>query len=398
MDRVTLPISWSYVKLRDCCDIVSGATPRRDHPEYWGGDIPWVTPKDLSDLEVSVLKDAPEYITERGYKSCSTTLLPKGSILFSSRAPIGLMAIAGRSMCTNQGFKSLVPSRDVESVYLYHCLKRLTPRIQDMGRGATFAEIPKDLMGEIEIPLPKDIKEQKRIATILDKADAIRRKRQQAIQLATEFLRSVFLDMFGDPATNPKGWNRGDIRDLVSEVRYGSSGKAGEVGAYPMLRMNNVTYSGGWDFSALKYIDLTESEQDKYLVNSGDLLFNRTNSKELVGKAAVYRESKPMAFAGYLIRVRANGNADNEYIAGYLNSEHGKTTLRSICKSIIGMANINAQELQDIPILIPPLDLQRKYARIVQKVVSQSKVHQLARDESADLFQALSQRAFRGEL
>ncbi|MFM7884367.1 MAG: restriction endonuclease subunit S, partial [Microcystis panniformis] len=95
-----LPKNWILIPLGDCCQIISGSTPKRNKPEYWGGDIPWVTPKDLGKLKTPVLKDAPEKITEAGYKSCSTTLLPQGSILFSSRAPIGYVAIAGRPMCT----------------------------------------------------------------------------------------------------------------------------------------------------------------------------------------------------------------------------------------------------------------------------------------------------------
>lgn len=274
-------------------------------------------------------------------------MLPKGSILLTSRAPIGNVAIAGRGMCTNQGFKSLVPGEKIDTNYLYYCICFLSPQLQALGNGATFKEVNKKIVESFKIPLPP-LEEQKRIAAILDKADAIRRKRQQAIDLADQFLRSVFLDMFGDPVTNPKGFPFGTVRDLICEAKYGTSGKASEtVGEYPILRMGNITYEGGWDFSSLKYIDLTEDEKPKYLVNKGDLLFNRTNSKELVGKAAVFEDDSLMAIAGYLIRVRPNKRGNNYYISGYLNSNHGKLTLRSMCKNIVGMANINAQELQD---------------------------------------------------
>ncbi|EHL2708408.1 restriction endonuclease subunit S, partial [Escherichia coli] len=130
----------------------------------------------------------------------------------------------------------------------------------------------------------------------------------------------------------------------------------------------NITYQGGWDFTDLKYLDLSVKEKDKFLVKEGDLLFNRTNSKELVGKTAVYEENRPMAFAGYLIRVRPNPIGNNYYISGYLNSIHGKITLMNMCKSIVGMANINAQELQNIEILIPPKHLQDEYEIIYKKI------------------------------
>lgn len=359
---------WPKVRLGDCCTVVSGATPKTDKPEYWDGDIKWVTPKDVSKLDQPYLFDTPDRITRSGFESCSTTMLPAGSVLVTSRAPIGNIAINAEPMCTNQGFKSLIPGKNVDALYLYFCMKQESQRLADLGNGATFKEVSKKIVEDFEILLPP-LAEQKRIAAILDKADSLRRKRAQAIALADDFLRAIFLDMFGDPVTNPKGWPVGTIRDLVASVNYGTSSKADEAeGQYPILRMMNITYEGRWDFSALKYIDLSEKEKEKYLARKGDLLFNRTNSKELVGKSAVFESDEAMAIAGYLIRVRTNELANPYYIAAYLNSPHGKQTLFSMCKSIVGMANINAQELQDIRIQIPPVELQNKYASIVAEV------------------------------
>jgi type I restriction enzyme S subunit len=263
--------------------------------------------------------------------------------------------------------------------------------------GTTRGKLTKGSAEQIPILTPP-LDEQRRIATILDKADAIRRKRQESIRLTEEFLRSTFLEMFGDPVTNPKGWEVATIRDLVSEVKYGTSDKASYEGKYPVLRMNNITYNGGWNFSDLKRIDIPEKDLQKYLVHKGDILFNRTNSKELVGKTAVYRRDEPMAFAGYLIRVRPKKHNNGEYIAAYLNSSHGKSTLEGMCKSIVGMANINAQELQDIRILKPPVELQNQYAFIVQKIQEKNETLGTSSIMSEDLFYSLTHRAFRGEL
>jgi type I restriction enzyme S subunit len=392
-------VSWPLVKLKDCCQVVGGATPKRNIDEYWSSpDVPWVTPKDVSKLNSPVLEDAPEYISNEGFKKCAAFMLPKGSVLVTSRAPIGNIAIAGRDMCTNQGFKSLIPRPDVDGRYLYYCMLARSENLQALGNGATFKEVSKKIVEEFEIPLPP-IKEQKRIAAILDKADAIRRKRKQAIQLADDFLRSVFLDMFGDPVSNPKDFAIGTIRDFVETAKYGSSGKASETeGEYPMLRMGNITYKGGWDFKKLKYIDLTENDKDKYLAKKGDLLFNRTNSKELVGKTAVFEEEKPMALAGYLVRVRPNEHGNNYYLSGYLNSSHGKKTLMGMCKSIVGMANINAQELQNIKITLPPIELQNRFEQIVKDVNCKVKKYDNSQNCLGDLFNSLSQKAFAGEL
>ena len=395
-------MSWGLVKLKNCCKVVGGATPKRNIEEYWdSSDIPWVTPKDISKLDSPILNDAPEYISSKGFEACSTYLLPKGSVLFTSRAPIGNVAIAGRDMCTNQGFKSLVPSEHVDATYLYYCMLANASKIDALGNGATFKEVPKKTVEEFEIPLPypddpeKSLKEQKRIAAILDKADGIRRKRKQAIQLADDFLRSVFLDMFGDPVTNPKGWEVGTIRDLIIEAKYGSSGKADpQNGKYPILRMGNLTYSGKMDYTNLKYIDVSDKEKEKYVARKGDLLFNRTNSRELVGKTAVFDSNEDMIIAGYLIRVRSNEKSNTHYISGYLNSSHGKSTLLHMCKSIVGMANINAQELQDISIMKPPVTLQNNYRDICSEVEIKLSSFSESEEKLSTLFDSLSQRAF----
>ncbi len=221
---------------------------------------------------------------------------------------------------TGIGTTELVPmlpaSGKLDRVYLAHYLKSkaFVNWISNQTAGAKMPRVSMNTFWEHEIPLPP-LSEQKHIAAILDKADSLRRKNQQAIQLADQFLRAVFLDMFGDPVTNPKEFPQGIIRDLTESANYGTSAKASETeGEFPILRMGNITYQGGWDFSNLKYIDLSENDKPKYLARKGDLLFNRTNSKELVGKTAVFEEEQPMAIAGYLIRLRSNQKGNNYYI------------------------------------------------------------------------------------
>jgi type I restriction enzyme S subunit len=285
----------------------------------------------------------------------------------------------------------------LDTRYLYRFLDRYLIRLREQSIGGVIKYIKLGNLTDAIIPLPP-LPEQKRIATILDQADFLREKRRAAIAKLDELLQSVFLDMFGDPVTNPKGWPIGRIGDLLEDVLYGTSGRASTEGAWPILRMNNITYTGEWNFTDLKYIDLSEKEEAKYLVHNGDILFNRTNSKELVGKTAVYRAKDPMAFAGYLIRCRTNKNAVPDYISSYLNSQHGKLTLTGMCKSIIGMANINAKELQSIKILIPPIELQREYEQIVGAILVFKQSLEPSTRKFEALFSSLQQRAFRGEL
>ena len=265
------------------------------------------------------------------------------------------------------------------------------------GVGGSLLRARPEGVKEIEIPLPP-LDEQKRIAAILDQADSLRRLRQRAIDRLNTLGQAIFYEMFGDPGANQKDWDVLRIGDLAASTQYGTSSKAGAEGEYPILRMNNVTYDGKIDLGSLKYIDLEDREIDKYTIVDGDVLFNRTNSAELVGKTAVYRGKERLAFAGYLVRLRTNDRAVPDYISGFLNCRYGKKVLRGMCKSIIGMANINAKELCTIDIPVPPVAMQERYAeRVAELSVSEFPLHMHLRSLHA-LFSSLQHRAFRGEL
>ncbi|MGI2189625.1 restriction endonuclease subunit S [Shewanella oncorhynchi] len=390
-------MSWPMVKLGELFKVTSGGTPSRQKSEYYdGGEIHWVK---TGDLHNKYVESATEFITQAGLKGSSTRLYPKGTVLVAMYgATIGACSILNVEACTNQACAAFVPNKNVDIDFLYYLLKYCKPDFVKAGSGGAQPNISSTFLKDYKIPFPP-LAEQKCIAAILDKADAIRRKRKQAIQLADDFLRAVFLDMFGDPVTNPKGFPIGTIRDFVDTANYGSSGKASETeGEFPILRMGNITYEGGWNFSSLKYIDLSDKDKPKYLAQKGDLLFNRTNSKELVGKTAVFEEDIPMAIAGYLVRVRPNQLGNNYYLSGYLNSAHGKKTLVGMCKSIVGMANINAQELQNIEIMLPPKKLQDDFESIVKITNQKLKSFNASEVLLSDSFNSLSQKAFAGEL
>ncbi|EJV5972321.1 restriction endonuclease subunit S, partial [Escherichia coli] len=266
------------------------------------------------------------------------TLCSYPTIIIGRKGSVGAITWApdGGWIIDTAYYVEIKDNNKLDLRYLFYILSGI-----DLTKKTITTSIPglnRDDLYDTFIKLPP-FEEQKRIVDLLDKAEGIRQKREQAIKLADDFLRAKFLEMFGTPANNIHRFPKGTIRDLVDSVNYGTSAKASiDSGEYPILRMGNITYQGRWDFTDLKYLDLSVKEKDKYLVKEGDLLFNRTNSKELVGKTAVYEEDRPMAFAGYLIRVRPNSIGNNYYISGYLNSIHGKITLMNMCKSIVGMA------------------------------------------------------------
>jgi type I restriction enzyme, S subunit len=291
------------------------------------------------------------------------------------------------------------PGPQLFNRYLVHRIKfdYDTGNLADYYTGATIKHLTGKDFARYRFPLPP-LPEQRRIAAILDKADALRAKRREAISKLDQLLQSVFLDMFGDPVTNPMGWPVGKVGDLLDSVAYGTSEKAALQGRVPVLRMSNITYSGEIDLTDLKYIDFDDENAKKYSVEPGELLFNRTNSKELVGKTAVYSGPTPMAFAGYLVRGRVKVGHSAEYIAGYLNSPWGKKTLQSMCKSIVGMANINAREFCGIEIAIPHKDVQWRFANLAKAIQRHKVAHRRQLSALSSQFEALQNKAFAGAL
>ena len=285
----------------------------------------------------------------------------------------------------------ILPKENVLAEYLYYVLTSM-----DLAKFATGATIPhiyfKDYSKE-KICIPS-LYIQRQIAATLDKASELIALRKKQLNELDALAESVFYEIFGDPVKNEKGWKKGVIGDTIDTINYGTSLPATEGGKYKYLRMNNITYSGYMDLCDLKYIDIDEKNKEKYIARKNDLLFNRTNSKELVGKSAIFTEDEEMILAGYIIRVRCNNEFHSRYIWGYLNCPHGKSYLRNLCKNIVGMANINAKELQSIPLLLPPLPLQNHFATIIEKIEQQKAQVKKALQESEDLFQRLMQDLF----
>lgn len=224
---------------------------------------------------------------------------------------------------------------------------------------------PKTML-EYEFTLPDD-EEVERLSTLLWAMERTKTAYKNLIAKTDELVKSQFIEMFGSPFENNLGWDMGTIRDIVSDVRYGSSRKASPDGKYPYLRMNNITYGGELDLSDVKRIDIPDDELEKCSVRRGDVLFNRTNSKELVGKTCMYDRDELMVLAGFVIRVRLNNRAIPEFLAQYMNLPHIKELLLSMCKAACGQANINAQEFQDIPIYIPPVEKQQAFVGLKEQ-------------------------------
>lgn len=308
-------------------------------------------------------------------------------LIAMSGATTGKVGISkfSKEFYLNQRVGRIRTLHDIATMYIYYFLQIKAEKTLMLAEGAAQPNISTTQIKNFLIPIPP-LHIQTQIVAELDELNAILDKKRKQLEELDTLAQATFYDMFGDPVLNDKGWEKGAIKDTVSKVSYGTSSPATESGKYKYLRMNNITYTGYLDLNNLKYIDIDKKNIDKYIVTKGDILFNRTNSKELVGKTAVFNEDENMIIAGYLIRIRTNSNYNPYYIWGHLNSSYGKLYLRNICKSIIGMANINAKELQSIPILLPPLPLQHQFADRIEAIEAQKELINQSIEEVQLLF------------
>ena len=228
----------------------------------------------------------------------------------------------------------------------------------------------------------------------LDRVFSIVKMRQIELQKLDDLVKARFVEMFGDPIQNPKGWDIQKIGDIVTDVRYGTSKPAVDGGQYPYLRMNNLTTDGHLDLKDLKHIDIPDDEIEKCIVRKGDVLFNRTNSIELVGKTAVFDLPDDMVIAGYIIRVRLNDRLLPEVFSQYMNLEALKGILRGMAKGAVNQANINAQELQSIKVYVPDMEVQKQFVQMKEQVDKSKVVVQEALDKAQLLFDSLMQEYF----
>ena len=288
----------------------------------------------------------------------------------------------------------LIPNKHIRCKYLYYFFLYNMVTLENGFKGAGLKHTNKNYISNIEIYNVPNIETQDKIIKVLDMAFGIKFYYQQQLQELDELVKSRFIELFGAYPSNPKGWETATIRDIVADVRYGSSRPAVDGGKYPYLRMNNITYGGELDLTDTKRIDIPDNELDKCTVRRGDVLFNRTNSKELVGKTCVYNRDEMMVLAGFVIRVRVTERVLPEFLSAFLNTDFSKQMLLGMCKAAIGQANINAQEMQNIGIYLPPTELQRQFVQFKEQTDKLKLAIQQSLEKLETLKKALMQQYF----
>lgn len=357
--------------LSELVDFKGGGTPSKAVDEYWGGDIPWASVKDFKSSEIN---ETVDYITDKGLRNSASNLIPKGNLIIPTRMALGKVAINNVDVAINQDLRALIVKDEsiVNKRYLFRFMESKARYLESEGKGATVKGITLDVLKPLDVFLPP-LNEQKRIAVILDKADSLRRKRQQAIQLADQFLRSVFLDMFGDPVTNPKGWSVEKWADIL-KITNGKNQRMveSEDGLYPI-------YGSGGEMG----------RAHDYLCSENSIVIGRKGN---INKPILVKEKYWNVDTAFGLEVKSELMLYQYFFwfCKFFNFER--------LNKAVTIPSLTKVDLLEIKTPVAPMNLQIKFASIFDSATSLLKKHQEGLEQSDCYFNALSQKAFAGQL
>ena len=375
------------VRLGDVCTVVSGSTPKTSVDEYWGGDVKWITPAEL-DADSYYIYDSAKHITELGRTKTGLSYMPTGTVILSSRAPIGKTAIAGCEMCCNQGFKNLICSDRIFNEYLYHFLRAKTDYLNSLGRGATFKEISKSIVEDILIPLPS-MEEQHYVAELFYSIEKLILTKREQLGLFDELVKSRFIELFGDPETNPKGLEKAllsDIAEYFNGLTYSPDNVTND--GTIVLRSSNIQNSQ-LDFADT--VRVNSSIKDKLFVKDNDILMcSRNGSARLVGKVALIKNlSEPMTFGAFMMIIRSRYYP---YLMTYFQMDAFRRQIATGATTTINQ--ITGNMLNKISLPLPNMADINEFATFVEQTDKSKLAVQNSIAELEELKKSLMQKYF----
>ena len=389
-----------HFKIKDFSKVITGGTPSTSKNEYWdGGNIPWLN---SGELNQDIIISTRNYITQAGLKNSSTRLMPPNTILIAlTGSTTGVVGFLTFEACANQSVTGILPSKFHEPKYLYYYLKSIRKQVISDAYGGAQPHISQAYVKDIQIPLPP-LPTQQKIASILDAADTLRQKDKALLAKYDELTQALFLDMFGDPVSNPKGWELLNIRKHSEKFCDGPFGSNLKTEHYRekgvrVIRLNNIGV-GKFINQDKAYVSL---EHAKVLSNnicvSGDILIGTMGEPNLracilpsyvetaINKAdcLICRPNKKFFNSNYLCYLLNN----NRFVESLSDLVLGQTRGR------ISMGRLSTRE-----VIAPPIDLQIQFSKRVEIIEQQKSLAQASLEKSEELFNSLLQKAFKGEL
>jgi type I restriction enzyme S subunit len=383
--------SYGFLPLTDCGEIITGTTPSKKNLDFWGGDIPFVTPAQLG--EQSKILESNDFVTKEGANA--GRILPRNTTLVCCIGSLGKTGIIHEDSICNQQINAVNFDKQIVNYkFGYYALNNLSNVLNHIASSTTLKIVNKSTFGKIQIPIPP-MEEQKRIAAILDAADILRAKRRESLAKLDDLLQSTFLDMFGDPVTNPKCWEVSKLGDQC-DVRDGThdSPKYVEDG-HPLLTSKNfkdgkINYDGANLISADDFNKVNQRSK----VDIGDLVMPMIGT---VGNPVLVESEPDFAIKNVALFKFAENSPDPNFIRALLCS-HYFEHITSKTNRGASQKFVSLKDLRGMPIFLPPLDLQRRFAEIVSSVEEQKAKMRKHLKQLDDLFASLQQRAFRGDL
>lgn len=381
------------------CVFLNGGTPSRSVARYFDGDVPWITGADIIGPTVD---QARSFISEEAIRDSATNLVPAGTVLLVTRTSVGKVAIAGMPLCFSQDITALTPDpRKVDIGYLVHFLRTKRPHLERAARGATIKGVTREVVADIPVTLPA-LPEQRRIAGVLDQAEALRAKRRTALAELDTLAQTIFLDIFGEPATNPKGWPTKVLGDLVSAgPQNGLYKPASDYGlGTPILRIDAFYDGIVTDLASLKRVRISDEERTLFGLHPGEIVINRVNSREYLGKSAVIPAlNEPTVFESNMMRFDVHRNIlKPAFLIQYLQTSFIRSRILQSAKDAINQSSINQQDVKAFPVFVPSMAAQELFAQRLASTVRLDAVNRDSLAELDSLFTSLQYRAFRAEL
>ena len=385
---------WIECKISDIGTVVGGATPSTKKPEnYDNGTIAWITPKDLSAFDGRYIKNGERNITERGMNSCSTQLLPQNTVLFSSRAPIGYVAIAANELCTNQGFKSVIPSENIDPTFLYYLLKYNKNNIESMGSGTTFKEVSGSTMKNIVISIPAAMEVQEKIASVLSSIDDKIEENERINNNLLEQALTLYATCFSSLDKNSCIGNYCSVKSgfaFKSSWWTNSGVKVIKIGSINQDNLNLLECS---------YVNEDKVDKAKdFAVKAGDLLIAMTGAT--IGKFAMVPYSSEVLLVNQRVGKFFLGNNPVEKLPFIYCTLKQPEVYSEVVNRGQGSAqpNISASDIMSIPCVIPSQDAINDFNITAQPLFDLIISNQYENQQLSDLRDTLLPKLMSGEI
>ena len=382
-----MKFGWKTAKFKDVSTVVGGSTPKTDIPEYWGGDNYWVAPAELDGSKY--ISSTVKHITDLAVSKTNLTLLPQGTVLLSSRAPIGKVAITTVPMYCNQGFKNIVCGPELFNGYVYYFLRHNVNYLQSLGTGATFKEISKKVVENVSISYPS-LAEQQRIVDELDLLSDIIDKKKAQLRDLDALAQSIFYEMFGDPALNDKGWPVKLISDLYD---VGSSKRVFESewrdSGVPFYRAREIVrLSKGLPLEDPIYIEesLFASYKEKYgIPTAGDIMVTGVGT---LGVCYLVKNEDRFYFKdGNTLWFRDKHIANSRFIKDQFSTDFVKNQIKENSHgATVGTYTI--MTAKKTRVICPPIEIQNQYEVKVAEIDSRIKLIESSLKQVQALFES----------